>query len=386
MRPPVNGMQTQHPWWRQRWTRVQTGSLPIAIAFERLQLDDIAAPTKRKSHSAHGGLPRDSSSSISLVAISRLIQVRDESILQVAAAAPIGVAVLAALNAAVLRVALATELADHAAFDESSVQTFLNLSASTVASQHLYQGGLSLPSKLPWPKAKRLLTVMLEALTHARTVSLSTALVQLPSPPLDAQIQAAITATISAVEDQMVARLSVDTSAASSTSTASERETSTELPQLPPMPPPPPPPYPQPQVVSVPPVPFVLDLVSTSLATNIHRLVAASLHQPLNASDIATINAALEDSLSVLQAGDAAERRAILETTMATAIVNTGAAMLWACVTDAVTDSGQMESASSFGLDLIERASTVASALFVAAAIGLKPPVDACGKWSDDSH
>ena len=121
----------------------------------------------------------------------------------------------------------------------------------------------------------------------------------------------------------------------------------------------------------MPPVPFVLDLVSTSLATNIHRLVAASLHQPLNASDIATINAALEDSLSVLQAGDAAERRAILETTMATAIVNTGAAMLWACVTDAVTDSGQMESASSFGLDLIERASTVASALFVAAAIGL---------------
>ena len=384
-------MQTQHPWWRQRWTRVQTGSLPIAIAFERLQLDDIAAPTKRKSHSAHGGLPRDSSSSISLVAISRLIQVRDESILQVAAAAPIGVAVLAALNAAVLRVALATELADHAAFDESSVQTFLNLSASTVASQHLYQGGLSLPSKLPWPKAKRLLTVMLEALTHARTVSLSTALLQLPSPPLDAQIQAAITATISAVEDEMIARLGVDTSAASSaaassTSTASERETSTELPQLPPMPPPPPPPYPQPQVVPVPPVPFVLDLVSTSLATNIHRLVAASLHQPLNASDIATINAALEDSLSVLQAGDAAERRAILETTMATAIVNTGAAMLWACVTDAVTDSGQMESASSFGLDLIERASTVASALFVAAAIGLKPPVDACGKWSDDSH
>ena len=355
---------------------MQTGSLPIAIAFERLQLDDIAAPTKRKSHSAHGGLPRDSSSSISLVAISRLIQVRDESILQVAAAAPIGVAVLAALNAAVLRVALATELADHAAFDESSVQTFLNLSASTVASQHLYQGGLSLPSKLPWPNAKRLLKVMLEALTHARTVGLSTALLQLPSPPLDAQIQAAITATISAVEDEMIARLGVDTSAASSaaassTSTASERETSTELPQLPPMPPPPPPPYPQPQVVPVPPVPFVLDLVSTSLATNIHRLVAASLHQPLNASDIATINAALEDSLSVLQAGDAAERRAILETTMATAIVNTGAAMLWACVTDAVTDSGQMESASSFGLDLIERASTVASALFVAAAIGL---------------
>ena len=96
---------------------------------------------------------------------------RDETTLVGVARSALGQAVLAALRTATLRVALAVGGADPS-LGEAQVQTPLNLSASHVAARRLYDGGLSLPSKLPWPQAKALVAALLDALGNARLKAL----------------------------------------------------------------------------------------------------------------------------------------------------------------------------------------------------------------------
>ena len=91
------------------------------------------------------------------------MQARDDEILHPAAQSPVGIAVLDALRAAVLRVAIAVGGADPA-MSAMQVTTLFNLSASHVATKRLYDGGLTLPSKLPWERAKALLVVLLPEL------------------------------------------------------------------------------------------------------------------------------------------------------------------------------------------------------------------------------
>ena len=89
-------------------------SMPIlALSLANLRLGDLidsidaptAAATKRKaSCTGHHGLANDSSLAVRLVALSRLMRARDDDILHPAAQSPLGIAVLDALRAAVLRV------------------------------------------------------------------------------------------------------------------------------------------------------------------------------------------------------------------------------------------------------------------------------------------
>ena len=65
---------------------------------------DVDALSKRKAHSGHHGVANDSSVAVRLVALSRLMRVRDEEMLEAAARSPVGMAVLDALRAVVLRV------------------------------------------------------------------------------------------------------------------------------------------------------------------------------------------------------------------------------------------------------------------------------------------
>ena len=135
---------------------------PLPSLLLRLGTLSIDAPSKRQRE-GHHGLSNDSAATLALIAVSRLVRARDESILQQAAASPVGLSLLGALRAAVLRLASTA----NASLNEQSISTLFNLSGSTVASKRLYDGGLSLPQKLPHASAKALVNAMLEALNTA---------------------------------------------------------------------------------------------------------------------------------------------------------------------------------------------------------------------------
>ena len=105
----------------------------LTLSFANLSMDcsqvTIDAPKRKATCSSHYGLANDSSLAVRLVALSRLMRARDDEILSPAAQTPVGVAVLAALRDAVLRVALAVGGADQA-LTNVQIVTLLNLSAS----------------------------------------------------------------------------------------------------------------------------------------------------------------------------------------------------------------------------------------------------------------
>ncbi|MDC0526075.1 hypothetical protein OAO87_03655 [bacterium] len=124
-----------------------------APSNKRKASSSSGASSASSARAGHFGLSNDSSVSVALVTLSRLVQARDDDILQLASQTPIGTSVLALLRAAVLRVATSVGGAD-ASFNEVTAISLWNLSASVVASQRLYDCGLSLPTKLPWPRAR----------------------------------------------------------------------------------------------------------------------------------------------------------------------------------------------------------------------------------------
>ena len=321
-----------------------------------------ATPAKRKAAAPtqHSGLASDSSVAVRLVAISRLVQTRDEPILAPIATGPVGIAFLDALRAAVRRVAIAVGGAAPT-LSEQSIVTFFGLSASTVATQRLYDGGLSLPTALPWGRAKALLAALLESLVATRVTSdgaaVAALLLRLPLPPLDAAAQSAIDATVSAVEAEMTRRIHGRLGGdAASSSGASGRST-------------PPPPQPTPVVkIDVPAAPFALD-ASASLGANVQRLVASSLNRQLDLTEAAALDAALEEALSLLQAGGAAQRRALVATNVLVALTTAAAAQLWACAVDAAESAAT--STDAFANAVIDGCSAVAAVLFTTAALGL---------------
>ena len=65
------------------------------------------------------------------------------------------------------------------------------------------------------------------------------------------------------------------------------------------------------------------------------------------------------------RAGGDDGRRQLLAADLASALLNPGASMLWACVTEAV--EGDVSSAVAFGTTLVAKASTIAGALFASA-------------------
>jgi hypothetical protein len=317
---------------------------------------DVGAPsTKRKAvSSSHYGLSVDSSEPIRLVVISRLAHAKDDEILAVASQSPTGVAVLAALKAMVRRVAVTVGGADPA-LSESNIESLFNLSASNVHTRRLYEGGLTLPSRMSHGRARALLTAVLDALSAFRnTVTgarVGKALLTVPAIPVDT---ADVTEVIQAVEAEATAKLDGDASrAGTSSATASTRSESPVAPVAP---------------IAVAATPMAID-PSLSLAANVGRLVAASLRRQLLTTEIATIDDALDTASGVLQEGDATTRHALLHSNMLTALVNPGAAYLWASCVER-SEGGGVESVEAFATDVIASASDVSSVLF-ASAMGM---------------
>ena len=229
-----------------------------------------AAPRKRKAAvpRAHWGLPTDSASRLVLIALSRLLRTQDEMMLTQAAGSPVGSAFLASLRAAVLRVAVAAGGAD-AGLNETSVDTLFNLSGSSFDRQARYDGAsLTLPSRLPWPKAKALVRVMLDSLAASLVVAegslLHRKLLQLPFVPLDEQAQATVAKLVAAVESEMSSRLQRGGGADASSSSSSTWSAQPPQPPQPPTLPMPFAPQAQPQPQLLPPAPQPSDGLSVT--------------------------------------------------------------------------------------------------------------------------
>jgi hypothetical protein len=336
----------------------------LALSFASLRIggSDLAidTPAKRKAAcSGHYGLANDSSLAVRLVALSRLLRARDDEILSPAAQTPVGVAVLAALRDAVLRVALAVGGADQA-LTNVQVTTLFNLSASHVATQRLYDSGLSLPSKLPWANAKALLAALLDSLTSARGASVGYRVAQLlghvPPPPIDTDAQTDIAATMSLIECEMAKRLST-ADASSVSSSGSSPPPAQELPALPA------PAQPEQQ----PETPFIVD-AGVSLSANLDILVAKRLNRALQAGERAALRQALDEGLSVLQAGGSDARQQLLAASATVALASPGAAQLWACCLEAC--EGEVASVEALATAITAGCAAVAG-LLLANAIGV---------------
>ena len=344
-----------------------------------------AAPRKRKAAvpRAHWGLPTDSASRLVLIALSRLLRTQDQMMLTQVAGSPVGSAFLASLRAAVLRVAVAAGGAD-AGLNETSVDTLFNLSGSSFDRQARYDGAsLTLPSRLPWPKAKALVRVMLDSLAASLVVAegslLQRKLLELPFVPLDEQAQATVAKLVAAVESEMSSRLQrgggADASSSSSTWSAQ--------PPQPPQPPALPMPFapqPQPQLLppalqplppappAPPPAPPPLLDVSMSLQSNARRLVQARLGRAMTQPETETLDAALVEALGVLRVATDEDHRAALQLVALTSLSTPAGAHLWACLLDEAERTFQ--SVAAYAAAVVSAASAVASAQF-AAALGL---------------
>ena len=339
----------------------------LSVGMQRLLLDaepaNIAAdapdgrPSKRKAPAttrAHWGLPSDSTDRLSSIALSRLVRSPDPLTVRQVFENPPGVAVLAALRGVVLRVAVTVGGADLSLTDVN-VMSLFNLSGSTFLSQRKYDGGLSLPSKLPFSSAKALVKAMLDALAAALVTPdgsrLMTLLLRIPIAPLDAALQATIATVMATVEADMTSRL--QSGGASSSSS--------RLPL----------PMPIQPLPAQPAQPVQLD-VSVSLSTNAARLFQSRLGRALTQAEHEALDEGLVEAFSLLTTENQTQRAATLQLVAFTTLSTPAGAQLWASMLEVLTtDGGGSFSVATFVSALINTLSAITGAQLAASAFGV---------------
>jgi hypothetical protein len=332
---------------------------PLTLRLGSLSID---APKRKAAfdpkRSGHYGLPNDSATPLALVALSRIAQARDDAILNAAATAPVGALLVNALRAAVHR--LARDGGATSAFTDATANAFLQTAASTIAMQRRYaQAGLTLPSALPWASAKKLAQALLDSVTAVRHsasgMRLHTLLLTLPPPPMNDEARAAVAAFVAAVEAETATRIA-DGGAPPSSAASTSSATTDPLP------------LPLPLPVPVDAAPFALD-GAAGVSDNVARLVQSALRRQIDASERATLDAALEQGLGLLQEGGGAEaRRQLLASSSLAALTSTGVAFVWAAALERAENG--IPNVDAYARDVVDGCSELAAALF-SASLGL---------------
>ena len=109
---------------------------------------------------------------------------------------------------------------------------------------------------------------------------------------------------------------------------------------------------------------------SRTLSSHVRWLVEARLLRLLTASESEALELALADALSLLQAGGDGYRQQLLNATMGVALLNAGAAALWACCVEALEQLDSGRSVAAFATSLLDTASNMAGAMFASTALG----------------
>ena len=315
---------------------------------------------------AHYGVSSDASTGIGLIALSRLMRVKDAQILESVAASPLASAVLAALRASVLRVAVAAAGVGPG-LSEANVATLFGLPGSSTKYLSQYGSFGSLQSRLLWPRFRQVVTALLDALTSARQGPIGSDVGQMlltstPGAPLDAgaiqRAQSAIAALIAVLEPKMQTHLASTAGASSAGSSSSEGSSHSTTP------PPSQPPMPAPQAPPGPPITLVDP--TASLGTNLLRLVGSRIRRAMSPPEIASVTAALDEGLSLLQSGGVDARRQLLGTSILVALGNQSGAWLWASALEAIEQPAA--SIAALANAIVESCSTTAAMLFADAA------------------
>lgn len=329
----------------------------IELAFERLSLAPVAAPASKRRPAGHAGLSSDSSASVRLVALSRLLATKTETVLEASASTATGAAFIAALQAVVLSVAVRVAGASPQ-LDETNVRAFFNLSASHIAQQRLYEGGWVLPSRLPHRSAKALLVGLLDALSAIRTTEgghrLAQHLLLVPAPPYDRQTASQMAALMAAIELSIITALD-DSDSSSNDGGSSHGGSSSTLPS--------PLPVPRIPVAMAVEIPTEVDMRG-SLSSMARRLLESRLSRVLDPSEAALLNESLGEALSVLHADTGTARERMLASALGSALLTRQGSMLWASVVSAA-ESGEATSVGAFRAAVLKLASELEGAMLL---------------------
>ena len=141
----------------------------LALSFDRLH---VATPTDAPKRKAvgHYGVNVDSSLPVALVALSsttvasRLLRTREVDVLEPSSRSPAGAAMLTALRDVVLRVALATGVANAAQFKAAMALSCTNNTSMLCYTLHVLLHSHTAPAR--WPSAAPIHTSCVTALTH----------------------------------------------------------------------------------------------------------------------------------------------------------------------------------------------------------------------------
>ena len=324
----------------------------LSFAFGKLELQSIGAPKRKLSAGGapHGGLPTDSSSPVRLVVLSRALHSKDEATLQTAARTPFGAALLLALE----KTAAEAAAAAGTPLKATLARAFFSLSASSVASQRLYgSSGLVLPSKLPWARARELLGALLAAVTAAAAGGHPLANRASQAAAVSPQDEAAIRSFATDVQARTTSQLGVPAAASAGplrgpeSATASARSSPSTVP---------------------PPLPPLAVVATDSLATNLRRAVEARLEKHLSVAQVAALDRALDEALSLLQAGGNEARAALLASPAAAGLAVPAGAQLWATALEGISQSNAT-TATALIQSIVETTVVVTSALFASAAM-----------------
>jgi hypothetical protein len=241
-----------------------------------------------------------------------------------------GVRVLAVLKALFLRVAVIAEGVDPT-LSASNVESLFALSGSHVAAKRLYDGGLSLPSKLPHRRAKELLGAFYEAVVAVRLTEVglvvSNLLLDVSAQADTAGLAAPIDAVVAAIEPLMKAKLTITDTSGGGSSSSSSPPVLSPLPLPTPIGPPPPQASPLESLYPLPPPPFALAPHAT-LGENLRALLEPNLvRRRLTEAEWTIVATAAADALQAL---GPTPQRAPLATEMLQAISAPSTALLWA--------------------------------------------------------
>ena len=159
----------------------------------------------------------------------------------------------------------------------------------------------------------------------------------------------------------MRARLASPSAASLSSGSGSSSQRTTPPPE---QSPPPPPPLPLPPPPAPPPI--AIDPLQ-SLGANLHRVIERRLNHQLSPSEAVTVVNALDEGLSVLQAGGEAARQRLLASNVLMALTSQGGAWLWAATLEATEQPAA--SIGALATAIVEGCSAMAATLFASAAM-----------------
>ena len=343
----------------------------LLVSLSKLKIDAPALKRKPTSTSSgHFGQRADSAyTSVKLIVLSRVLLTKDTAVLNTVATSAHGAELLRQLMATTLRLAARSVAStSSSSLNMGNITTLYNVTGSTIARQSSFEALFGLPDKISWNEARAVYAALLDALAYARATPAGAAvesLIMSNTTEPDASPATVISAFVAAVEERAAHRLTTAPRLGAS-SYSSSLATSSTLPTPPSAPSPVP-------ATAVPPSPlppsadFRID-PTTSLASNLMRLIEGRIHESAQ-NDRSAIRAALDEGMSLLApAHTSARRQELMATNILTAITHPGMAWLWASTLE-VASNAQVSKVDDLTIRIVNSCSATAASLFAEDAL-----------------